>query len=275
MNLEEQISARGPRAIRGDTPTERHQTFASKSDEELAEKNPLCFINLINPVLDCMGRFQTFKSNIHSVQMKRDKAVRSYKSQVTEFTSMSKELQAMKEQAAARKQKAEDAILVRAFLEEEKSILEKSKEESDKRAIEADQRAAESKRKAVKVKKKTLDDFRHELTAPTFWKDIHLLCNYVRKNAGDDFDFSKFEFDVDASPNSKEVGSATDQQIEDTLIELEGKVTANKVVGQAVIDKAVGTKELEKTSSPLWYKKSREIPITPLKDFMDTKVEQH
>ncbi|KAJ4979849.1 hypothetical protein NE237_010629 [Protea cynaroides] len=57
----------------------------------------------------------------------------------------------------------------------------------------------------------TLEDFRHDLVTPTFWKGIHVLRDYVYKVAGD-FDFSRFRYKIDAPSESEgEEGSPLKQ----------------------------------------------------------------
>ncbi|KAJ4941340.1 hypothetical protein NE237_019513 [Protea cynaroides] len=127
--------------------------FASKDDGELMEQVSLGFINLIDPILDCMGQFDTFRKNICSIQLARDEAVNSYESQIVEVTLMSIELQMAKEHTIVEKQKAEDAILMWASLEEAKSALEKAKEESDMKANKLVKREADSERSSLKLKR--------------------------------------------------------------------------------------------------------------------------
>ncbi|KAJ4953827.1 hypothetical protein NE237_030659 [Protea cynaroides] len=114
--------------------------FARKDDGEIMEQVSLGFINLIDPILDCMGQFDTFRKNICSFQLARDEAVKSYESQMVEVTSMSIELQTAKEHTIA-------------SLEEAKSALEKAKEESDMKANKLVKREADSERSSLKLKR--------------------------------------------------------------------------------------------------------------------------
>ncbi|KAJ4951279.1 hypothetical protein NE237_028111 [Protea cynaroides] len=114
--------------------------FASKDDGELMEQVSLGIINLVDPILDCMGQFDTFRKNICSFQLARDEAMKSYESQMVEVTSMSIELEMTKEHTIA-------------SLEEAKSALEKAKEEFDMKANKLVKREADSERSSLKSKR--------------------------------------------------------------------------------------------------------------------------
>ncbi|KAJ4959992.1 hypothetical protein NE237_019902 [Protea cynaroides] len=187
-----------------------------------------------------MSQFQTLKSNICSIQAARDEAVQAYESQVTKVTSIAEELHAVKEQATADKQKATEVEKREADVEKRAHHLDKKSAEAEKRAADLGakvwvleqnlQEVEASVREKINIsieefktyedlknfisESEAFNDFRHDLAVPTFWKGIHLLCNYVRRTAGDDFDFSKFEYDVDAPSDFKEVGDTPDHQIE-------------------------------------------------------------
>ncbi|KAJ4950746.1 hypothetical protein NE237_027578 [Protea cynaroides] len=181
---------------------------------------------------------------------------------------MSAELQTIKDQAIVDKQRGEDTTVGRAHLEDELGTLKKFMKikvsilEKVNEAIK-EFKASEDLKTFV-TKSNALKDFRYELVGPTFFKGIHFLSEYVRHVVGEDFDFSKFQYDVDLPCNPDEAKDSLveqlesgfdqqmgviDQKVDEALKKLEDETAIAKATAEASIEEAVATGGADQSSS--------------------------